>query len=358
LVIGAAGSIGSELCRQVVGYGPERLLALDINESGLHNLWLELGKEIDVIIADIRDAARMDQIFEQYRPEAIYHAAAYKHVPLLEQHPSEGFRTNVVGTQTLVEAAARYKAECMIFVSSDKAVYARNVLGASKRVGELVVQSAAQRFRASETVFAAVRFGNVLGSRGSVVPTFERQIQRGGPVTVTDPRMTRYFMSIPEAVSLVLQASVYARGGEIFVLDMGTPMRIDELARRMIRLKGLRPGVDIQIEYIGMRPGETLTEELWHPDYEALAPTANPAILCVRDTGSAVNPAALAAEIEKMEQMIGLGQKEQLKTAMYVLSQGTSYKRTTPLSQPAGSTETLPRSDSVPGSAEPALRPA
>jgi FlaA1/EpsC-like NDP-sugar epimerase len=358
LVTGAAGSIGSELCRQVYGYGPKRLVALDLNETGLHDLWMELGQEIEIVVADIRNVTRLHRIFGQYRPQIVYHAAAYKHVHVLEKHPTEAFTTNVMGTQTVIEAAARHRAECLIFVSSDKAVHARNVLGASKRMGELIVQSAAQRFRESETVFAAVRFGNVLGSRGSVVPTFERQIEQGGPVTVTDRRMTRYFMSIHEAVSLVIEASVYARGGEIFCLDMGTPIRIDDLARGLIRLKGLQPGDDVKITYVGMRPGETLNEELWRPTHEVLTPTPNPSILCVRGNSRSVDPTVLTAEVAKMQWMIGLGQDDQLRENMYALSWTASGGRKEPSQRPAEHARDTGRPVPAHWVTEPALDPA
>jgi FlaA1/EpsC-like NDP-sugar epimerase len=263
LVTGAAGSIGSELCRQVLSFKPRLLLALDNNETGLYELNLELKQNgqspLQLIMADVADWHKVNKVFQQYSPQVVFHAAAYKHVPLVEEYPDEALRVNVMGTVIVSEVAHRYEAERFVFVSTDKAVRPSNVMGASKRIGELWMKAMSKQ---SNTVFTSVRFGNVIGSRGSVLPTFTRQIESGGPVTVTDPEMHRFFISIPEAVSLVLQAATFSRSGEIFMLEMGEEASILNLAQRMIRLKGLRVGKDIEIKFVGKRPGEKLHEEL------------------------------------------------------------------------------------------------
>ena len=273
LVTGAGGSIGSEIVRQVAGCGPAALIALDHDESHLHDLAASLHHPVLLLLADIREATTVRRAFERHRPEIVFHAAAHKHVPLLEDHPSEAITTNVRGTEHLLEASRAVGVDRFVLISTDKAVRPTSVMGASKRLGEHMVLSEAP----PGASHAAVRFGNVLGSRGSVVPTFVKQIAAGGPVTVTDRRMTRYFMSIPEAVQLVLQAAALARGGDIFVLDMGEPVRILDLAERMIRLSGLRVGSDIEVRVTGMRPGEKLVEELLGDD-EPTEPTVHPAI--------------------------------------------------------------------------------
>lgn len=264
LVTGAGGSIGSELCRQVCRFGPKQLLLLGHGENSIYEIDLELrGKypELDLrpVIADIQDAVRIRQVFEQYRPGVVFHAAAHKHVPLMEHNPGEAVKNNIFGTLNVARAADELGAKRFVLISSDKAVNPTSVMGATKRAAELIVQSFASR---SDTIFVAVRFGNVLGSRGSVIPLFKRQIAAGGPVTVTDPRMVRYFMTIPEAVQLVIQAASMGHGGEVFVLDMGEPVKIVDLARDLIRLSGFEPDVDIPIAYSGIRPGEKLYEEL------------------------------------------------------------------------------------------------
>jgi FlaA1/EpsC-like NDP-sugar epimerase len=273
LVTGAGGSIGAEIVRQVVTCDPAVVVALDHDESHLHELVSTLERPVVQVLADIRDRAAIDRTLLRHRPEIVFHAAAHKHVPLLEDHPIEAVLTNVVGTQHLLDASAAAEVERFVFISTDKAVQARSVMGASKRLGEQLVLGQAP----PGATHTAVRFGNVLGSRGSVVPTFVRQIEAGGPVTVTDPRMTRYFMSLPEAVQLVLQAATLARGGDIFVLDMGEPVRILDLAERMIRLSGMRVGADIEVQVTGIRPGEKLVEELLH-DGEPALPTSHPAV--------------------------------------------------------------------------------
>lgn len=283
LVTGGGGSIGSELCRQVAAHQPKRLLLLDIYENGAYEVEQELRMkypELDliVLIASIRNTKRIDNIFETYKPDIVYHAAAHKHVPLMEQSPNEAIKNNVFGTYKVATAADRNGCKRFVMISTDKAVNPTNIMGASKRICEMVIQTLNRR---SKTEFVAVRFGNVLGSNGSVVPLFKKQIERGGPVTVTHPDIIRYFMTIPEAVSLVLQAGAYAKGGEIFVLDMGEPMKIAELAKNMIRLSGYRVGEDIEIVYTGLRPGEKMFEEL-HMGEEDLEDTANRMIHIVK----------------------------------------------------------------------------
>ena len=295
MVTGGGGSIGSELCRQVAGHGPKQLIIFDIYENNAYDIQLELkdkypNLDIVVLIGSVRDSRRMFQVCHDYRPQIIYHAAAHKHVPLMEDSPCEAIKNNSIGTYKTAYAAMMHGCERFVLISTDKAVNPTNIMGASKRLCEMIIQcfdakikagKAAEIpqfymhrgehdlsskysdafFRSIKTEFVAVRFGNVLGSNGSVVPVFKRQIERGGPVTVTHPDIIRYFMTVPEAVSLVMLAGTYAHGGEIFVLDMGSPVKIDALARNLIRLSGLKPDVDIKIEYTGLRPGEKLYEE-------------------------------------------------------------------------------------------------
>ena len=265
LVTGGGGSIGSELCRQIAAHKPERLIIFDIYENNAYDIQQELkmkypNLKLTVLIGSIRDEERVDTVLGKYRPDIIYHAAAHKHVPLMEASPNEAIKNNVLGTYNLVLAADRWKVKKFVQISTDKAVNPTNIMGASKRLCEMVVQM--MNRQSENTDFVAVRFGNVLGSNGSVIPLFKKQIAEGGPVTVTDKNIIRYFMTIPEAVSLVLQAAHYAKGGEIFILDMGEPVRIDEMARNLIRLSGFTPDVDIKVEYTGLRPGEKLFEEL------------------------------------------------------------------------------------------------
>lgn len=264
LVTGGGGSIGSELCRQIAALSPGRLVIFDIYENNAYDIQMELKRnypELDlvVLIGSVRDEARVNHVFDAYRPAVVCHAAAHKHVPLMEDSPAEAIKNNVFGTYNVAKAAGEFGTKLFILVSTDKAVNPTNVMGATKRVCEMIVQSMNSLY---DTRYIAVRFGNVLGSNGSVIPLFKKQIEMGGPVTVTDKRVTRYFMTIPEAVSLILQAGAFAVGGEVFVLDMGSPVRIDDMARKMIRLSGLEPDVDIKIEYTGLRPGEKLYEEL------------------------------------------------------------------------------------------------
>jgi FlaA1/EpsC-like NDP-sugar epimerase/lipopolysaccharide/colanic/teichoic acid biosynthesis glycosyltransferase len=278
LVTGACGSIGSELCRQIAGHSPARLVAFDSNESGLYDLEIELHAAfpdavLTTVVGDVTHRDTVRGVLGAHHPEVLFHVAAYKHVPLMERFPHEAIKVNVLGTWTVLDEARLAGVSRFVFVSTDKAVNPSSVMGATKRLAERLVAS-----RATEgTVCTAVRFGNVLGSRGSVVPTFTKQIDMGGPVTVTDPRMTRYFMDESEAASLIIQAAGLTTGGEIFMLDMGQSIRIDDLARKMIRMRGLRPGVDIEIRYTGIRPGEKLHEELTHTE-EMTSPTAHPLI--------------------------------------------------------------------------------
>jgi FlaA1/EpsC-like NDP-sugar epimerase len=276
LVTGGGGSIGSELCRQLAAHHPKQLIILDIYENNAYDIQQELIRkypELDlvVLIASVRNKERIDNIFETYRPNIVYHAAAHKHVPLMEDSPHEAIKNNVFGTYKVAQAADRYGVDKFVLISTDKAVNPTNIMGASKRLCEMLIQS---MNRSSQTNYVAVRFGNVLGSNGSVIPLFKKQIAEGGPVTVTHPDIIRYFMTIPEAVSLVLQAGAYAKGGEIFVLDMGEPVKILDLATNLIKLSGYRVGEDIQIVFTGLRPGEKMYEELLMNE-EGLKETAN-----------------------------------------------------------------------------------
>ena len=276
LVTGGGGSIGSELCRQILCFKPSHLIILDIYENTTYEVQNELEEKypeqkITVLIGSVRDKARLDEIMEEYKPWIVFHAAAHKHVPLMEYSPAEAIKNNVFGTYNTARSAAEHGVHRFVMISTDKAVNPTNVMGASKRMCEMVVQTME---KCSDTEFVAVRFGNVLGSHGSVIPRFRKQIEQGGPVTVTHPDITRFFMTIPEAAQLVLQAASYARGGEIFVLNMGKPVRICDLARKMISLSGLRPDEDIKITFTGLRPGEKLYEELLM-DEEGLTKTAH-----------------------------------------------------------------------------------
>lgn len=276
LVTGGGGSIGSELCRQIANYQPKKLIIFDIYENNAYAIQQELRAkhpdlDLNVIIGSVRDIHRVDTLFETYKPDIVYHAAAHKHVPLMEDSPNEAIKNNVFGTYNVANSANKHGVSTFVLISTDKAVNPTNIMGASKRLCEMIIECFA---KISKTKFVAVRFGNVLGSNGSVIPLFRKQIARGGPVTVTHKDIIRYFMTIPEAVSLVLQAGYYANGGEIFVLDMGQPVKIDELARKMIKLSGFEPDVDIQIEYTGLRPGEKLYEELLMSE-EGLEKTKN-----------------------------------------------------------------------------------
>lgn len=277
LVTGGGGSIGSELCRQIASFNPKHLIIVDNYENNAYAIQQELirkheGKlNLSTIIASIREYKRMDEIFNEYKPDVVFHAAAHKHVPLMENSPSEAIKNNIFGTLNVAKLADTYKVKRMVLISTDKAVNPTNIMGATKRAAEMIIQTINKN---SETEFVAVRFGNVLGSNGSVIPLFKKQIAEGGPVTITHPDIIRYFMTIPEAVQLVLQAGAMAKGGEIFILDMGEPVKIVDLANNLIRLSGFEPGVDIKIEYSGLRPGEKLYEELLMSE-EGLTKTAN-----------------------------------------------------------------------------------
>lgn len=276
LVTGGGGSIGSEICRQLAGHGVKQLIIVDIYENNIYEIQQELKRkypELDLValIASVRNTHRIDEIMGKYRPNVVYHAAAHKHVPLMEDSPNEAIKNNVFGTYKTASAAGKHGVERFVLISTDKAVNPTNIMGASKRMCEMIVQTLDKFY---PTEFVAVRFGNVLGSNGSVIPLFKKQIAEGGPVTVTHPDIIRYFMTIPEAVSLVLQAGAYAKGGEIFVLDMGEPVKIADLAKNLIRLSGFKVGEDIEIKYTGLRPGEKLYEELLM-DEEGLQATDN-----------------------------------------------------------------------------------
>jgi FlaA1/EpsC-like NDP-sugar epimerase len=302
LITGAAGSIGSELARQAAAFNPAILLILDQNETGLYELEYELRNSypqcnLSLYIGDVRDETAMETMFKRFRPEVVFHAAAYKHVPMMEFHPSEAVRNNVLGTRIIADLSIEYEAERFVLISTDKAINPTNVMGASKRIAEIYVQSLGNRERKvvhlnssgvndlSErrhaTKFITSRFGNVLGSNGSVLPRFRDQIAAGGPVTVTHPEIIRYFMTIPEACQLVLEAVTMGNGGEVFLFDMGTPVKIADLARKMIRLAGFVPGVDIEIRYSGLRPGEKLYEELLN-EAEKVIPTHHKKILVAK----------------------------------------------------------------------------
>jgi FlaA1/EpsC-like NDP-sugar epimerase len=321
LVTGASGSIGSELCRQILRFGPQRLLMVDKSENGLFTMQLmykeyleESGLSEDraaCVIADVTDRDRMEALIASERPQIIFHAAAYKHVPLMEAYPQEAVRVNIGGTRLLCHLAEDYGVERFVLISTDKAVYPTSAMGFSKRIGELLILA----LSSSSTLFTAVRFVNVLGSEGSVIPTFAHEIAKGGPVTITDRRMKRYFMTPTEAVSLIIQAATLTRGGDIFLLDMGQEIRIVDLAEKMIRLKGLRVGKDIDIVYTGIRPGEKLEEELIHRAIETPEPTGNPGIL--RLTGSKrPSLSKLLAEIYALERLARTGRSDAIRAQM------------------------------------------
>jgi FlaA1/EpsC-like NDP-sugar epimerase len=300
LVTGAAGSIGSEICRQLLNYPVVQLVLLDQAESALHDLKLELeglNKQVDICVevASVRDKYRIESIFDRYRPNFVFHAAAYKHVPIMEYFPSESVLTNVKGTRIVADAALKFEVQKFIMVSTDKAVNPTNIMGACKRVAEMYIQSLSDR--STTTKFITTRFGNVLGSNGSVVPLFKKQILQGGPVTVTHPDVTRYFMTIPEACRLVLEASVMGHGGDIFVFDMGKPVKIIDLARKMIRLAGYTPGKDMEIKFTGLRPGEKMYEELFKESEKLLA-THHPLIMKAKKIG--INQEWLENEINEL----------------------------------------------------------
>jgi len=312
LVTGAGGSIGSELVRQIGRFHPEAIGLLDFSEYNLYQVEMDcrrrlLHSAVHPYLADIRDRELMGRIFSDFKPHTVFHAAAYKHVPMQEHHPREAFRTNVLGTKNVSEAALESQVERFVLVSTDKAVRPTNVMGATKRLAEMLTQSinGSQRTR-----FMAVRFGNVIGSSGSVIPLFQQQLARGGPLTVTHPEVTRYFMSIPEAAQLILQAGTMGEGGEIFILDMGKPIKVVELARDLIRLHGLEPDRDIPIEFIGLRPGEKLYEELI-TEGEGIVPTGHKKIMVLR--GTVEDRDRLRQNIEEMSQISRIGEKDAIR---------------------------------------------
>lgn len=314
LVTGGGGSIGSELCRQIAKYTPKQLIILDIYENTTYELQNELEKaypelNIEVLIASVRDLTRLNEIFGHYRPEIVFHAAAHKHVPLMEYSPAEAIKNNVFGTYNTAKTAAEYGVKRFVMISTDKAVNPTNIMGATKRMCEMIVQTLQTL---GKTEFVAVRFGNVLGSHGSVVPRFKKQIEEGGPVTVTHPEITRFFMTIPEAAQLVLQAAAYAKGGEIFVLDMGHPVKIYDLAKKMISLSGYRPDFDIKIEFTGLRAGEKLYEELLMSE-ENLGQTAHSKIFIGHPIDITIEE--LEAKLEKLEMALTM-KAEDIKKVM------------------------------------------
>lgn len=303
LVTGGGGSIGSELCRQIAKFHPSNLLILDIYENNAYDLQNELKflypeLNLNVLIGSVRDRQRVEDIFRLYKPDVVFHAAAHKHVPLMEDNPGEAIKNNVFGTLNVVQCADKFGAKRFVLISTDKAVNPTNVMGATKRICEMIIQAIDQH---SKTEFVAVRFGNVLGSNGSVIPLFKKQIEKGGPVTVTHPEINRFFMTIPEAAQLVIQAGAMAEGGEIFVLDMGQPVKIVDLANDLIRLSGLEPGKDIKIVFTGLRPGEKLYEEVLMEE-EGLKKTAHEKI-CV-GTLSDIDYNILLKELEKLDNII------------------------------------------------------
>jgi FlaA1/EpsC-like NDP-sugar epimerase len=315
LVTGAGGSIGSEIVRQVLKFAPDQVVALDRDETLLHDARLRWSRLTQVALADIRDAERVLRVFEHFRPHVVFHAAALKHVPVLEDHPEEAVLTNVIGTRNVIEAGSRNGMQCFVLISTDKAVYPSSVMGATKRSAELMTQAGPARD--DGCIYTAVRFGNVLGSRGSVIPTFVEQIKSGGPVTVTDPNMTRYFMTVDEAVQLVLQAAALARGSELFLLDMGEPIRIEALARRLIRLAGLSPGKDVEIRFTGRRPGEKLTEML------ALDPMESTSHDKIFEVHVDPPPAhALMTEIDDLEQLALRGDGNGVRRLLHQMAGG------------------------------------
>ena len=312
MVTGGGGSIGSELCRQIAAHNPKKLVIVDIYENNAYDIQQELKHkypklDLQVLIASVRNTKRMDSIFEEYRPNIVYHAAAHKHVPLMEDSPNEAVKNNVFGTYKTAQAAAKYGVDKFVLISTDKAVNPTNVMGATKRICEMVIQ---MMNGVSNTNFVAVRFGNVLGSNGSVIPLFKKQIMEGGPVTVTHPEIIRYFMTIPEAVSLVLQAGAYAKGGEIFVLNMGEPVKILDLAKNLIKLSGYKVGEDIEIEFTGLRPGEKMYEELLMNE-EGLTKTANEMIYIGRPIE--FDATEFKAQLDELEQM-AVSESEDIKS--------------------------------------------
>jgi FlaA1/EpsC-like NDP-sugar epimerase len=323
LITGAAGSIGSELCRQVAKFRPSSLLILDQDETGIFNISEELkdrftNLKIHHLVADIRDKIKVDEIFSRFHPQVVFHAAAYKHVPLMEAHPDEAVKNNIFGTRIVADCSLKYKTERFVFISTDKAINPTSVMGATKRIGEMICQTLNQK---KDTKFISVRFGNVLDSRGSVIPIFREQIKRGGPVEVTHPEMKRYFMINPEACLLVMQAGAMGQGGEVFVLDMGEPVKILDLAKEMIRLSGFEPDRDIPIVFTGSRPGEKFFEEILTAEEGTLA-TCNQKIFMVKLSG--VEEKKLDRSLKQLKEAVIILNKEKIKTILKELI--PSYK--------------------------------
>lgn len=324
MITGGGGSIGSELCRQVAAFLPKQLIILDNYENNAYDIQNELltyypELNLVTVIANIREKIRLENVFKTYRPEIIFHAAAHKHVPLMEANPTEAIKNNIFGTLNVAECADKFGAKRFVMISTDKAVNPTNIMGATKRVAEMIIQALSKH---SKTEFVAVRFGNVLGSNGSVIPLFKKQIEQGGPVTVTDPEIIRYFMTIPEAVQLVLQAGAMAEGGEIFVLDMGEPVKIYDLARNLIKLSGFEPDVDIKIEFTGLRPGEKLYEELLLAE-EGIEATKNNKIYVAKPLHTDL--AILRREIECLKDIIA-NNADQVRDYMKIIVPSYEYK--------------------------------
>jgi FlaA1/EpsC-like NDP-sugar epimerase len=317
-VTGGGGSIGSELCRQIGKHNPSVLVVLDNCEYNLYNIDQDLGNTypslvFTSVLGDIRDKRGVENLFHRFKPEVVFHAAAYKHVPLVEDQVIEGIRNNVFGTRLVADAALHHNVEKFVLISTDKTVNPTNVMGTTKRIAELYCQALNSD---GGTHFVITRFGNVLGSAGSVVPLFERQIAAGGPVTVTHPDITRYFMTIPEAASLILEAGAVGKGGEIFVLDMGEPVRIRDLAEKLIHLSGLRPGRDIQITYTGLRPGEKMHEELFY-EKEELRGTTHPKLLLASSVSASLS--RMSAELDKLSAAVEEFDEERARVTLRTL---------------------------------------
>lgn len=330
MVTGAGGSIGRELCRQIARWQPTELLLLGHGENSLYETYQELQEDfpnlpVRILVADVRDYPRLDTLFSRHRPQIVFHAAAHKHVPLMETNAEEAITNNILGTRNITNLCVTYDVERLVMISTDKAIRPINVMGATKRLAEMIVLDAAHRYHKS---FSIVRFGNVLGSRGSVVPLFKRQIARGGPVTITHPEMKRYFMTIPEAVYLVLQAASLGEGGESFILNMGQQVRILDLAEDLIRLSGLEPGKDIEITYTGIRPGDKLSEDLWDEGHK-FKPTAHPDVFRSEDEAT-LSGDALAHAVDELIHLAQEGDTQAVISIMDEIIPGAAIRSTPP----------------------------